>query len=175
MWLQLARVGSQWRQKFSCRSSFLLAAGEQIKTLWRRSTFSPSFPYSLLFVYPFSCSRQLVLFQKSLWKWWNFQALELQQGIYHSRVVQSKDFLLRFTLSIHLSPCFTLLHFLTVYWGLRGDRQWSWWGCKSWKNSLTFLLSRLNAALQSMFGKGRNPPPIDWKCWSDHLQITFIF
>lgn len=69
-----------------CRSSFLLAAGEQIKETWRRSN-SPTpphphfFPLSLSL--PSSVCQQLVLSpKKSSWKWWAFQVLELVVGTY---------------------------------------------------------------------------------------------
>lgn len=60
------------RRRILCRSSCLLAAGEQIKETWRRSII-PSSP-SLL------CCWQLVLFFS--WKWWNFQVLESVEGLY---------------------------------------------------------------------------------------------
>lgn len=91
MWLQLCGLLHQmqsqepWgRKKTLCRSSFLLAAGEQIKETWRRSnspTPPPFFPLSLSL--PSSVCRQLVLSpKKSSWKWWTFQVLELVVGTY---------------------------------------------------------------------------------------------
>lgn len=91
------------KKKTFCRSSFSLAAGEQIKATWRRNTFSPpSHSLSL----PLVCSRQLVLSpKKSSWKWCPFQVVQLVEGIYHSSGLHGKDFLLHFTPSIHFCSC----------------------------------------------------------------------
>lgn len=63
----------------------------------------PLFPLSLALSALLSCCRQLVLSQKSSWKWWTFQVLEPVEGIYHSRAVHCRDFLLWFIASVHLA------------------------------------------------------------------------
>lgn len=90
------------RKKTLRRSSFLLAAGEQIKETWRRNNFPPSF--SSLALSPLLCCRQLVLSQQGKKKRIFLEVMDFSGAGIGGGDIYQLDFNLCFTSSMRFSP-----------------------------------------------------------------------